>query len=97
MGRRPGRRLHLQVPQRRAGLPGVRLRAAGLQDGLRQPIQGWMGRRDPFAMGPGYVPAAGVRALVSGTPPILAMVPLLPRWTCSRRPAIAAVRAKSMA
>ena len=47
-----------------------------LQDVLRQPIQGWMGRRDPFEMGPGYVPAAGVRAVVSGTPPILAMVPL---------------------
>ena len=31
-----------------------------LQDELRQPIQGWMGRRDPFAMGPGYLPAAGV-------------------------------------
>ncbi len=35
-----------------------------------------MGRRDPFLMEQGYVPAEGIRALVSGTPPILGMVPL---------------------
>ena len=28
-----------------------------LPDALRQPIWGWLGRRDPFAMEPGYVPA----------------------------------------
>ena len=59
------------------GAPAFGYVRRGLQDELRQPIQGWMGRRDPFAMGPGYLPAPGVRALVSGTPPILAMVPLL--------------------
>ncbi|MFK5689668.1 kynureninase [Ornithinimicrobium sp. LYQ92] len=43
---------------------------------LRQPVQGWMGRRDPFAMEQGYRPAAGIRALVSGTPPIVGMLPV---------------------
>ena len=38
---------------------------------LRQPIQGWMGAQDPFEMGPGYEPADGHPAAVSGTPPIL--------------------------
>ena len=66
-----------------------------LQDALRQPVQGWMGRRDPFAMGQGYVPAAGVRAVVSGTPPILAMVPLLAGLELLEEVGIAAVRAKS--
>lgn len=66
-------------------------------DALRQPIQGWMGRRDPFAMGPGYLPAAGVRALVSGTPPILATVPLLAGLDLLEEATIGAVRAKSTA
>jgi kynureninase len=69
----------------------------GLQDGLNQPIQGWMGRRDPFVMGPGYLPAPGVRALVSGTPPILAMVPLLANLDVLEEATVAAVRAKSAA
>jgi kynureninase len=69
----------------------------GLQDGLSQPIQGWMGRRDPFAMAPGYLPAPGIRALVSGTPPILAMVPLLAGLDLLEQATVAAVRAKSVA
>ncbi|WP_433272789.1 kynureninase [Pseudonocardia xinjiangensis] len=68
-----------------------------LQDTLRQPIQGWMGRRDPFLMGPGYAPADGVRGVVSGTPPILAMVPLLSALDQLEVAGIAAVRAKSVA
>jgi kynureninase len=68
-----------------------------LQDRLRQPVQGWMGRRDPFEMGPGYVPAPGVRSVVSGTPPILAMVPLMAGLQLLEEAGIAAVRAKSTA
>ncbi len=68
-----------------------------LQASLRQPIQGWMGRRDPFEMGPGYTPAAGIRGIVSGTPPILATVPLLVGLEMLEEAGIAAVRAKSRA
>jgi kynureninase len=68
-----------------------------LQDVLRQPIQGWMGRHDPFLMGPGYTPAVGVRGVVSGTPPILAMVPLLSALDQLDEAGISAVRAKSVA
>ena len=72
--RGPGRRLHLQVPQRRSRRARVPVRArAALQPQLRQPIWGWLGRRDPFEMAHGYVPAAGIRALLSGTPPVLAL------------------------
>jgi kynureninase len=35
---------------------------------LRQPIWGWFGQRDQFAMGPGYDPAPGVSRFVVGTP-----------------------------
>ena len=57
------------------GAPAFAYVRAGLP--VQQPIWGWMGRRDPFEMGPGYQPAEGVRSMLSGTPPILAMVPLL--------------------
>ncbi|MCW2675547.1 MAG: kynU [Modestobacter sp.] len=44
-----------------------------LQEELRQPIWGWFGQRDQFAMGPVYDPAAGVDRFAVGTPPVLAM------------------------
>jgi kynureninase len=40
---------------------------------LRQPIWGWFGQADQFAMGPVYQPAPGVERLLAGTPPILAL------------------------
>ncbi|MCK0111403.1 aminotransferase class V-fold PLP-dependent enzyme [Ornithinimicrobium sp. F0845] len=64
---------------------------------LQQPIQGWMGRRDPFLMGPGYQPAAGVRSLVSGTPPVVSMVPLRLSVEQLAEAGIGAVRTKSLA
>lgn len=41
---------------------------------LMQPIQGWIGRRDPFEMEQGYQPAAGMRRFLSGTPPVLSLL-----------------------
>ena len=41
---------------------------------LRQPIQGWMGQRDQFAMGPDYDPLAGAAGWATGTPGILGLV-----------------------
>ncbi len=67
------------------------------QDVLRQPIWGWLGRRDPFAMASGYEPAAGIASMISGTPPILAMVPLRASLDLLEEVGIAAVRAKSTA
>jgi kynureninase len=55
------------------GAPAYLYVRTGLQDELRQPIWGWLGRRDPFAMAPGYEPGAGIRAFLSGTPPILSL------------------------
>jgi len=64
---------------------------------LRQPIWGWIGRRDAFQMGPGYDPADGIRSFVSGTPPILAMVPLQASLDVIEEAGIEAIRAKSVA
>ncbi|GAA0941441.1 kynureninase [Pseudonocardia zijingensis] len=79
------------------GAPAFGYVRRDLQDRLHQPIQGWMGRDDPFGMGPGYVPAPGVRHVVSGTPPVLAAVPLLASLDLLEEAGIAAVRAKSLA
>jgi kynureninase len=78
------------------GAPAFAYLRDGLQDEVRQPIQGWMGHRAAFEMGPGYEPAKGARALLSGTPPILAMVPLHANLAMLEAAGIAAVRQKSV-
>jgi kynureninase len=78
------------------GAPAFAYLRTGLQDDLRQPIRGWMGHRASFEMGPRHEYAPGVRALLSGTPPILAMVPLRAALDMLVEAGIAAVRAKSL-
>jgi kynureninase len=79
------------------GSPAFAYVRRDLHGALRQPIQGWMGRHDPFTMGPGYVPAAGIRQIVGGTPPVLAAVPLLASPDLLAEAGVTAVRAKSVA
>ena len=55
------------------GAPAFLYVAQRHQETLRQPIWGWLGRRDPFEMAPGYEPAEGIGAMLSGTPPVLAL------------------------
>lgn len=64
--------------------------------GLRQPIQGWLGSADPFAMGSGYQPAEGIRRMVSGTPPILGMLALQDMLDVLEDVGMEAVRSKSV-
>ncbi|MFD1811542.1 kynureninase [Rhodococcus gannanensis] len=78
------------------GSPAFAYVAAEHLDVFRQPIQGWMGRRDPFEMGPGYVPAEGIRRVVSGTPAILGMVAMQSTIDLIERAGIGAVREKSV-
>ncbi len=68
-----------------------------LQASLKQPIQGWIGSRAPFEMGQGYEPADGIRGFLSGTPPILAMQPLLDMVGLIAHVGLDAIRAKSVA
>ncbi len=77
------------------GAPAFAYASRDMLDRVRQPIWGWMGHRASFEMGPGYEPAAGSRALLSGTPAILAMVPLHANLDMLAAAGIAAVRAKS--
>jgi kynureninase len=78
------------------GAPAFAYLRRGLQDELRQPIWGWMGHRASFEMGPGHESAPGVKALISGTPPILAMVPLQANLDLLAEAGISPVRAKSV-
>nr|WP_207950474.1 aminotransferase class V-fold PLP-dependent enzyme [Nocardioides ochotonae] len=62
-----------------------------------QPVQGWIGAADSFAMGPDYRPAPGIRRVLSGTPPVLGMLPLRDMLEVLAEAGIEAVRAKSVA
>ncbi|MFA4895847.1 kynureninase [Microbacterium sp.] len=62
---------------------------------LRQPIQGWMGAGDVFAMGSAYAPADGIRQFISGTPPVLGMLAMQGMLDLIESATMDAVRAKS--
>jgi len=79
------------------GSPAFCYVATRRQEELSQPIWGWMGASDPFAMGPEYRPAQGIRKFISGTPPVLAMQPLKDMVELIAEAGLAAVRQKSVA
>jgi kynureninase len=56
------------------GAPAYLYVRTDLQEELRQPIQGWFGAADQFAMGSSYVPAPGIDRFLVGTPPVLSLV-----------------------
>ena len=62
---------------------------------LRQPIQGWMGAGDVFAMSSTYAPADGIRQFISGTPPVLGMQAMQGMLDLIEEATISAVREKS--
>jgi kynureninase len=56
------------------GAPAFLYVRSGLQERLRQPVWGWFGQRDQFAMGPRYAPAPGISGYLTGTPNIIGTV-----------------------
>ena len=56
------------------GAPAFLYVRDALQERLRQPICGWFGQRDQFAMGPSYDAAPGIDAFLTGTPQIIGTV-----------------------
>ncbi|MGH3296591.1 MAG: kynureninase [Trebonia sp.] len=79
------------------GSPAFCYVATRLQEELRQPVWGWMGASDPFAMAADYRSAEGIRKFISGTPPVLAMQPLKDMLELIAEAGLAAVRRKSVA
>ncbi|WP_446666904.1 kynureninase [Flexivirga sp. B27] len=78
------------------GAPAFAYVAKDLQDSLVQPITGWMGHAEPFTMGPAYLPAEGMRRFISGTPPILGMLPMQDMLDLVEEAGVEAIREKSI-
>jgi kynureninase len=78
------------------GAPAFLYVRAELQGELRQPIQGWLGSATPFEMGQGYTLAPGIRAFLSGTPPMVGMQPIRDMIALLDEVGLDAVRAKSI-
>lgn len=79
------------------GSPAFGYVRAELQPLMTQPIQGWIGHADPFAMGPGYAPGPGMRRFISGTVPVTGMLPMQDTIGLLAEAGIAAIREKSLA
>jgi kynureninase len=79
------------------GSPAFAYVATRHQAALAQPIQGWMGAADVFAMGPDYRPAQGMRRFISGTPPIVGMLAMQDTIEMIEDAGIQAIRQKSIA
>jgi kynureninase len=78
------------------GAPAYMYVRRDLQDELSQPIWGWLGRRDPFEMAPGYEAASGMRGFLSGTPPVLALAAVDEGVRMVAEAGIDAIRAKGI-
>jgi len=68
-----------------------------LQRTLRNPIQGWFGQADMFAMGPAYDPDPGIRGWLAGTPGILALAAIEEGARLTAEAGMTAIRQKSTA
>jgi kynureninase len=78
------------------GAPGFLYVREDLQSLIRQPIWGWFGQHDQFAMGPRYDPAPGIDAFLTGTPNIIGTVAVEEGTRLLGEAGITALRAKSI-
>jgi kynureninase len=79
------------------GAPAFLFVRADLQPLLRQPIWGWFGQRDQFAMGGGYDPVDGIERFCVGTPSVLGGYAVLAGAELTAEAGIAAIAAKGAA
>jgi kynureninase len=79
------------------GSPAFGYVRADLQHRLRQPIQGWMGAAEPFAMAEQYTPSEGIRRFLSGTPSIIGMLAMQDMLALIDQAGLEVIRAKSVA
>jgi len=68
-----------------------------LQARMRQPIWGWFGQREQFAMGPAYDPAPGIDQFLTGTPNVIGTVAVEEGARLLGEAGIERLRAKSIA
>jgi kynureninase len=58
------------------GAPAFLYIRRDLQDELLNPVSGWFGQKDQFDFALDYLPAAGIRRFLTGTPAILSLAPV---------------------
>lgn len=79
------------------GAPAFTYVRRDLQPQLRQPIWGWFGQTDQFAMAQGYQPVPGIGSWLTGSPNVLSLVCIEEGAKLLGRAGIDRLRAKGMA
>ncbi len=79
------------------GAPAFLYVRRDLQAVLRQPIWGWFGQQDQFAMGESYDPEPDVRRFLTGTPAVLGLVAVEEGVRLLAQAGLDRLRAKGMA
>jgi kynureninase len=79
------------------GSPAFLYVRRALQAELTQPVWGWFGERDQFAMGPRYDPVDDIGRFLVGTPPVAGLVAVRESATVLAEAGIAALRVKGVA
>jgi kynureninase len=79
------------------GAPALLYVRAALQERMRQPIWGWFGQADQFAMGPRYEPVPGIERFATGTPSVLGTIAVQEGVKLLAEAGIDRLRAKSVA
>jgi kynureninase len=79
------------------GAPAFLYVREDLQATLRQPIWGWFGQRNQFAMGDGYDPVETIDRFTVGTPPVLGGYAVLEAASITAAAGIEAIAAKGAA
>ena len=79
------------------GAPAFLFVRRDLQQTLQQPIWGWFGQRDQFAMAPDYDRQPGIGAFLTGTPAVLGLVAVEEGVRLLARAGLDRLRVKGMA
>ena len=79
------------------GAPGFVYVRRELQGEIRNPVWGWFGQRDQFAMAQGYDPEPGIRRWLVGTSPVLGLAAVEEGARLSAEAGIDRIRAKGIA
>jgi kynureninase len=77
------------------GAPAFLYVRSDLREQVRQPIWGWFGQRDQFAMGPTYDPVDTIERFQVGTPPVLGLYAVIEGARLSAAAGIEAIATKA--